>query len=200
MDVSRQHSIRMTAVLLAVLAATQILHTALYIAKVEIPRQTIWGLEGVLFALLAAFAGAAMLQSRRWQLAWAAIAASAVLNVVQVGVGVTLFVPFREAAQELDAVGPLATAVVAFSFFVYNAAKLLLGMAAWLVGRAVRNQGDTVLGTLSLIIGIAAMAANAALMIIGREGWMPSPVAGASGVLATLLLALCLWRHSAESD
>ena len=54
------------------------------------------------------------------------------------------------------------------------------------------NQGSKALGGLTALVGAVAMLANAGLIILGRDGFLPSPVAGASGVFATLLLALCL--------
>ena len=174
---------------------TQAVYTGLYLAKAAVPRQLLWGLEGLLFVILAAFAGAALVEVKRFAVGWSAITASAVLNVVQVGVGLTMFGPFREAAQGAEAVAPAAGAVVAFSFFVYNAAKILLGFAAVIFGLAQSRAGGGVakaLGTLTVLVGAVAMVSNAVVMALGRGAFIPSPVAGASGVLATLLLALCL--------
>ena len=40
--------------------------------------------------------------------------------------------------------------------------------------------------------GVVAIVANSIVIIFGRDAFLPSPVAGVSGVVATLLLALCL--------
>ena len=194
MEDSLNNTAKIVAVLLLASVASQALYTGLYIAEANVPRQLIWGAEGVLFAMLSAVAGAALVQAKQWSLGWSAIAFAAVFNLVQVAVGVTLFVPFREAAQNLEALAPVAGAVVAFSFFIYNAAKVLLGLAAVVFGRGQMQGGAKLLGGLTAGIGAIAIVANAGIMILGRSGFMPSPVAGASGVLATLLLALCLWR------
>lgn len=66
------------------------------------------GAGGFFFTILTAFAGAAMVQAKSYHVGWSAIAFSAVLNVVQVSIGLTLFGPFREAASQLEALGPLA--------------------------------------------------------------------------------------------
>lgn len=187
---------KVVAVLLLTVVATQALYTGLYVAEADVPRQLIWGAEGVLFSLLAAYAGAALVQAKQLSLGWSAIAFGAALNVVQVAVGVTMFVPFREVSQNLEAVAPAAGAVVAFSFFIYNAAKVLFGVAAVVYGRAQMQGGAKLLGGLTTAIGAVAILANAGIMILGRSGFIPSPVAGASGVLATLLLAICVWRAS----
>ena len=196
MDISFQRTVQVVAILLLALAATQTIYTGLYIAELDVPRQALWGLEGVLFTLLAAFAGAGMVEDRRMALGWSAIAFGAALNVVQVGVGLTLFGPFREAANSVEALAPVAGAVVAFSFFVYNAAKILIGIAALSFGLARLRDGATLLGRGAIAVGVIAIIANAAVLAMGRGSIIPSPVAGASGVIATVLLALCLWGRS----
>lgn len=192
MTLTNSRAVQITSYLLLSLAVTQALYTALYIAKLGVPRQLVWGLEGVLFTMLMAFAGAALVQAKNYQLGWSAIAFSAVLNLVQVSVGLTMFGPFREAAGQLEALGPAAGAVVAFSFMIYYAAKLLLGLAALIFGMAKMNAGSKALGGFTALVGAVAMFANTILIVFGRDGFLPSPVAGASGVLATLLLAFCL--------
>lgn len=195
MEFSAKRIVQITAALLIAIALTQALYTGLYLSKIDIPRRWLWGLEGLLFVILSAFAGAAMVEVKRFSVGWSAIAASAVLNVVQVGVGLTMFTPFRQAAQASEAVVPAAGAVVAFSFFVYNAAKILLGFAALIFGVAKAKSDQTVdklLGRLTALVGVVAIVANTGVMAAGRSGLIPSPLAGASGVVAALLLALCL--------
>lgn len=192
MEISQGRTIRITASLLLALAVTQALYTALFFASVEVPRQLLWGLEGVLFTALAAFAGAAMVRAQRNHVGWSAIAFSAVLNIVQVSVGVTMFGPVFEAAGQVEGLAPLAGSVVAFSFMVYYAAKLLLGFAALTFGMAKMQEGAKALGGLTAFVGAVAVLANAVLILLGRDAFLPSPVAGGSGVVATLLLAICL--------
>ena len=111
---------------------------------------------------------------------------------MQVSIGLKLFGPFGGAAQQVEAMGPLIGAVVAFSFMIYNAAKVLLGLAALVFGMAKMNEGSRTLGGLTAAIGVVAILANAIMIVFGRDSFLPSPVAGASGVVATVLLALCL--------
>ena len=195
MEFTLKRTVQVTAFLLLLAAVTQALYTALYIAEADVPRQLLWGLEGLIFVLLAAFAGSALADSKRFSLGFSAIAASAVLNVVQVGVGLTMFGPFREAAGAVDGMAPAAGGVVAYSFMVYNAAKILLGLAAFVFGMANMNAGGggaKALGAITALVGLVAMVANAASMAMGRTVFGDLPLAGGSGVLATLLLALCL--------
>lgn len=180
------------AVLLILAVVTQSVYTALYLAKMDVPRQFLWGTEGLLFPLLAALAGAAMVQSRRLAPAFAAIAFGAALNLVQVGVGLTLFFPFGDAAKADPALAPLAGAIVAFAFFVYNAAKLLLGFAALLVGLSRIAAGGRLLGGATALAGGLAMLANGATIAGGGKVFGELPLAGGTGVLATLLLAVSL--------
>lgn len=196
METTPKHMVHAVAVLLLATAVTQAAYTALYITQADVPRLWLWGIEGLLFVLLAACAGAALVQAKRFHLAWSAMAFAAVLNVVQVGVGLTLFAPFRAASQADAALAPLAAAIVAFSFFVYNAAKILIGLAALNIG-ATQLNAETgrikLLGGAAVVVGLVCIVANWAVMLLGRGSFVPSPVAGASGVMATALLALCLW-------
>ncbi|HAN26344.1 MAG TPA: thiamine biosynthesis protein ThiC [Haliea salexigens] len=198
MDFTSKRTVQITSGLLLALVATQVLYTLLHVAEVSVPRQLLWGMECLLFTLLAAFAGAAMVQAKHYHVGWSAIVFSALLNVVQVSIGLTLFGPFREAAGQLEALGPLAGAIVALSFVIYYAAKLLLGFAALVFGIAKMTGGAKALGGLTALVGVVAMIANAILIVFGREAFLPSAAAGGSGVLATLLLAFCLMRVERE--
>lgn len=141
-----------------------------------------------------------MVQAKKYQVGWSAIAFSAVLNVVQVSIGLTMFGPFREAAGQLEVLGPVAGAVVALSFLIYNAAKLLLGFAALIFGMAKMTEGAKALGGLTALVGVVAIFANAILVVFGRDAFLSPAVAGGSGVFATLLLALCLTSVVREDE
>ncbi|MEM9504677.1 MAG: thiamine biosynthesis protein ThiC [Cyanobacteria bacterium P01_E01_bin.43] len=193
MELSLNRTIKITAVLLLLAAITQPIYTALYLGAPEIDRQFLWGIEGLIFVLMTAFAGSALVMAKRYTLGLAAIAFSAVLNVIQVGVGLMQFGPFLAAAETNPDLTGVATSVVAFSFFGYNAAKILLGLAAIDFGMAKMKAGGKALGGLTVLVGGLAFAANAIVMMFGREIFLPPPVAGATGVAATLLLAICLF-------
>jgi hypothetical protein len=198
MEFTHQRTVTVVAILLIIAAISQSVYTALYIAEVDVPRQLLWGGEGLLFAILAAFAGSAMVTSKRLTLAFSAIAFSAALNVVQVGVGLTLFGPFGDAAGNVDGLAPAAGAIVAYSFFVYNAAKLMLGLAALVVGMSLLARGGKLLGGASALVGVLAMIANGGKIIAGGDLIAGVPLAGGTGVLATLLLAVCLLGAARE--
>ena len=199
MEFTHKRTVKITAILLLLAAISQPIYTLLYQYAPDINRQWLWGLEGLLFVLLAAFAGAAMTGSKRYALVFSAIAFSAVLNVFQVGVGLTQFGPFREAAGAVPELRGAAFSVVAFSFFGYNAAKILLGLAAVVIGLSKMASGSKALGGVTVLVGVVAFLANTVVMMFGiRNGFIPRPLAGGSGVLATLLLALCLFTVSRE--
>ena len=71
-------------------------------------------------------------------------------------------------------------------------------MAAVVFGMAKAKEGGKVLGNLTVLVGAVAIVANALVMLFGLKGLLPSPIAGGSGVLATLLLAICLISISKE--
>ena len=134
MEFTLKRNVQIVTILLVALVVTQAVFTFLFQKGIAGPRPFLWGLEGVLFTILAAFAGAALVQAKKYHLGWSAIAFSAVLNVVQVSIGLKLFGPFGGAAQQIEGAGPLIGAIVAFSFMIYNAAKILLGLAALVFG------------------------------------------------------------------
>ncbi|MHA7901196.1 MAG: thiamine biosynthesis protein ThiC [Henriciella sp.] len=199
MDLSQNATVKTVAILLLLAAITQPIYTALYLGAPEIDRQFLWGIEGLIFVLLAAFAGSALVMAKRDTLGFSAIAFAGVLNVVQVGVGLTQFSPFRAAAEAIPELEGVAFSVVAFSFFGYNAAKILLGLAALAFGMARMKAGGKLLGGLTALVGAVAFVANTLVMMFGLEGFLPPPVAGGSGVLATLLLAICLFGRTNEA-
>jgi len=196
MEIAHKQLAQFTAYLLLVLVVTQAVYTGLfyYGPGSDAPWRTLWGIEALIFTVLAAIAGAAMLQTKHQHLGWSAIAFSAVLNLVQVSAGATLILPFRAVAGEVEALAPAAGGIVALSFMVYYTAKFLLGLAAIVFGMAIRAEGVKALGVLTAVAGIATMAANAILIVFGRDGSLPSSVATVPGVVATLLIAFCLMR------
>ena len=194
MDFTVKRSAQIVAFLLVSAAATQSLYTALYVIAPDISRLPIWSAEAVIFVLLAAFVAGPMVHSQRLTIGWGAIFAAAVLNVVQVGVGLTMFTPFLDAAGESEPLAPLAGAIVDYSFFVYNAAKMLLAMAAVIFGLAAMEKADAHkwIGGAAALVGSVAVLTNATSMALGRDVFGALPLAGGTGVLATLLLALCV--------
>ena len=195
MEFTQKQNVQLVSALIFLTVITQALYTGLYVVASDVPRLWLWGLEGLVFILLAAMAGSALVQAKNFTLGYSAIFASAILNLVQVGVGLTQFGPFREVAQGVEGIAPAAGAVVAFSFFVYNAAKVLLGISAVVFGAAISQTGSKVIGRLSILLGFVAIATNTVAMMFGRIEAIPS---GATGVVATLMVAVCLLKLRPE--
>ena len=193
MELSQDRTVKIVALMLLLAAISQPIYTVLFRYAPDVERHIIWGLEGLLFVLLSAFAGSALVMAKRYTLGFAAIAFSAVLNVMQVGVGLTQFDPFFEASKANPELNGVAFSVLAFSFFGYNAAKTLLGLAAIVFGMAKIGEGGKLLGGLTALVGVVALVANALVLMFGLQGFVPRPLGGGSGVAATLLLALCLF-------
>ncbi len=195
MEFTQKQNILAIATLLFLAVITQAVYTGLYKFAGDIPRHWLWGLEGLIFVLLAAIAGSALVHAKTCTLGFSAIFASALLNLVQVGIGLTQFGPFREAAQSVEAIAPAAGSVVALSFFIYNAAKILLGIAAISFGTAISRTGSAGLGRIAVFLGIVAIVTNSIVMMFGRIAEVPS---GATGVIATLVLAMCMLKLQSE--
>ena len=200
MEFTHKRTTLITASLLLVLALTQAVFTALYSAEISFSRQYAWGLEAVVFTLLVALAGSAMVQAQNAQLGWSAITFSAILNIVQVSIGLTLFSTFGKVAGAVEGAQPLIGGVVSLSFMIYYAAKLLLGLAALVFGLSFIAKGGKAIGGLTALAGGVAMLANGILITFGRDGFLPSAVAGASGMIATLILAICLISLNRKAD
>lgn len=199
MELTQSRTVKIIAVMLFLAAISQPIYTALYTFAPEfIQRKAIWGFEGLLFVLMTAFAGSALVKAKRYTLGFSAIAFSAVLNVMQVGIGLTQFGPFRAAAQVNSELDGLAFSVLAFSFFGYNAAKILLALAAIVFGMAKIGEGNKGLGGIAVAVGVVAFITNAYVMMFGIQGFVPRPLAGGSGVLAALILSLCLFSVKVE--
>jgi len=203
MDLTHSRTVKVTATLLLLTAISQPIYTALYVKAPEFDRQFLWGLEGLLFVLLAAFAGSALVMAKRYTLGFSAIAFSALLNVMQVGIGLTQFGPFRAATEANAEFDVVKSSVIALSFFFYNAAKILLGLAAIVFGSAKMSEGGKALGGIAILVGAVAFVTNTLVMMFGLnglDGIMSTRIAGASGVVATLLLALCMFSLNSDTD
>ncbi|ASR50339.1 hypothetical protein [Blastomonas fulva] len=171
-----------------VLVVTQLSYVVLSNSGFEMHRMVIWTTEAVAFLGITVLALVALAQNSRLAPAWAAIAVGGVLNVVQVGMGLAMFGPLKDAGE---AMAPAYEAVVAGAFFLYFAGKWLFGLAAILVGAAMlRGTGlAKAAGVLAILSGLAAMAVNLLGMATGMAWIFP---AGAAGTAATLLLAIAL--------
>ncbi|WP_026091722.1 hypothetical protein [Blastomonas sp. AAP53] len=186
------HSANRTALIIAILLAVIVLTQIAYIVKstykIDLPGTVIWSLEALVFLAICVLALAAMVQKGPLTMAWAAIAVGGLLNVLQVGMGLAMFAPLSDAGE---AMAPAYEAIVAGAFFLYFAGKLLFGVAAILVGKALlRSTGVArIAGGLAILTGLAAALVNTAALAMGMDWLYP---AGAAGTVATACLAVAL--------
>ncbi|MCR2832871.1 thiamine biosynthesis protein ThiC [Parerythrobacter lacustris] len=189
MEFTPHRSAQIVAVALISMVVTQIVYFALYSQGLDIDRPIIWTVEAVAFLAIAVFALVPLARGRDLTAAWAVIAVGGVLNAIQVGMGLAMFGPVSEAGE---AMAPAFQSILAGAFFLYFAGKFLFGFAAIVIGLGAVRCGNGLgkaIGGLAVLAGGAAMLANTGAMARGMELMLP---AGATGTLATLLLALAI--------
>ena len=152
-------------------------------------RRITWTLEIADYTLIAAAALALAAHDRTMPLVWSLIALSGIVNLIQVAMGLAMFGPAQEATEQVP---QLFGSILAGAFFLYFHGKALLALAAVAVGLAVLARDGAVakaLGGLTLLAGVAAAGLNGVALAAGMDWTYP---AGASGTLATALLAVSL--------
>lgn len=178
------------AAVLLVTVASQIFYiTVVSGSENEMLRPLTWFTELFAFSSSVVFAHALAARRPGQAAVWSTIAFAGVLNVIQVGMGLSMFAPAMEARE---AVPQLFAAILAGAFFFYFLAKLLLGAAAIVLGlAAVKTPGALAkgLGALAALSGLAAIGLSF-LAMNDSEAW--TFAAGASGTAVTALLAALL--------
>lgn len=187
MDESAGKAEAILPVLLGAIVLTQIVYVAKSALKIEIASAAIWSVEALLFLAIAVIGLVAALQKSRL-LACTCIAIAGMVNVLQVGMGLTMFGPLFDAGEPLI---PVYESVVAMAFFLFFSGKLLFGCAAIVVGMDLRRSGGAVrlVGLTGIAAGLVAMLVNFGGMAVGMDWLYP---AGATGTIATVLLAVAL--------
>ena len=181
---------RATGAALLATVATQIFYiTIVSGSENEMLRPLTWFTE--LFAFLLVTVASLALAAKRPDSAgiWAAIGVSGLLNLLQVGMGLSMFSPAMEASE---AVPQLFAAILAGAFFLYFLAKLVIGLVALALGLGLLRRdtgaakaGGAVLG----LSGLAAIALNL-LALVDAKAW--TFAAGGAGTAATALVAAAL--------
>ncbi|MEP2988834.1 MAG: hypothetical protein ABJN65_02200 [Parasphingorhabdus sp.] len=156
-------------------------------------RSTIWTIELLLFSIIATTGFASLVRTSQLHLAWAAIAVFGLVNIIQAGIGLSMFLPATEAGEDF---APLWDTVLAGAFVFFFLAKVFIGFAAMAFGlRLFRGQTSMSkgIGIITAIAGFAAVVLNIAALPQGLALVFPG---GASGTLATLLLAVAIWLNA----
>ena len=181
---------RATGAALLATVATQIFYiTIVSGSENEMLRPLTWFTE--LFAFLLVTVASLALAAKRPDSAgiWAAIGVSGLLNLLQVGMGLSMFRPAMEASETVP---QLFAAILAGAFFLYFLAKLVIGLVALALGLGLLRRdtgaakaGGAVLG----LSGLAAIALNL-LALVDAKAW--TFAAGGAGTAATALVAAAL--------
>lgn len=182
------------AIMLLLTVASQLLYTATLsgVGLVEgwPLRSSIWTAEILLFTGIAIASIVGLVRSTEMQLGWAALFVAGLINMVQSGIGLSMFIPATNAGEDF---APLMGTVLAGSFLFYNLAKAILGVAALVFGLQLFRTNKSVgrvIGLLSVIAGVIAIALNVAAVHLGLG---KVSLAGASGAIATFFAGVTLW-------
>lgn len=187
----------------AAIAAALLITVVTQIAYMTVKGDTItgpmiWGVEAFAFLAINLLALAALRRSDGSAVGWAGLAAFGLLNLGQVGIGLTMFGPLGDGG---DATATVMGAVLGFAFFLYFAAKFALAVTAVLFGLTGIGASSIAVKSVSVLAigaGIFALVANGAAMALGREAWIT--YAGASGTVAALALAIMLFLRPASTQ
>lgn len=173
---------------------TQLLYVAL-LSEVGIVegwplRSAIWGTEVILFTLMAVAALVGLARDSRYPAIYAALAVSALANLMQAAIGLGGFLPAGEAG---DAGGVVLQTVLGVAFLLYFLAKALIGLAGLGLGLKLWKRGTggvKFVGGAAILVGLVAAAVNGFALPQGTAYVFP---AGATGTAAALTTAAALW-------
>ena len=153
-------------------------------------RSTIWTTEILLFTGITIASLVGLVRSSDMQWGWAALLVSGLINILQSGIGLSMFLPATKAGAEF---APLMGTLLAGSFLFYNLAKAILGLVALIFGLSLVRNDKTfgkVVGLVSMLAGVIAIVLNIAAV---RLGLGSVPFSGASGSVATLFAGCAIW-------
>lgn len=157
----------------------------------------VWTSEVVAFIAIAIGALIALAHRPEATIAWAALLLSAIFNILQAGIGLSMFAPAATAGETL---APVATTIVAGAFFFYFLAKLLIGIAGIAIGMRLlggAGAGRKAAAILALLSGAAAAALNLAALPQGMALVLP---AGAAGSIAALCVGIAFLVYAQDRE
>ena len=186
------------AIMLILTVATQILYVATLSGVGIIEgwplRSTIWTAELLLFTGIAMVSLVGLVRSPDMQLGWAVLVVAGLINMIQSGIGLSMFVPATQAGADF---APLMGTVLAGSFLFYNLAKAIIGLAALVFGLSLFREGQSVARVVGLVAGAVAIALNVTAVNLGLGS---VPFSGASGAIATFLAGWAIWLSSRQPE
>lgn len=183
---------QVAAIALIATVITQIIYIAISSSGAEPPRDIIWSLETIIFAVIS-LAGLTLLPVR--PAIGAGIAVGGIFNTIQAGMGLVMFPPLMEGGEAL---APVFTAVLSMAFVLYFAAKIAFGVAAIAAAATLWPTAGVgkIIGALAGLTGLVAVALNTAAIFPATDLTFP---AGAAGTAAAAFLALALFVVKAPS-
>ena len=158
----------------------------------------VWTTEIVAFAAIAIGSLIALANRAPATIAWAALLLSAIFNILQAGIGLSMFAPAATAGEEL---APVFSTIVGGAFFFYFFAKLMIGTGAAALGAALFGRASglgKIIAVLAAFGGLGAAVVNLAAL---PQGMALTELAGGTGTIAALfagLAALLITRGSKE--
>lgn len=190
MNFDTSHAAKLIAAALVVTAITQLVYVILGGGGNSHIAYPIWRIETLSALVVALFS---FIIVKRNALVGGCLAVSGIFNVIQTGLGLTMFYQLGYGGEAPP--NPVFFPVLRMSFFLYFAAKTALGVAAIMLGTELwQTHAGGVWRVFGLLVGLAGLGAlllNAAAMLLGLG---VVPFAGAVGVVAAVLTALALIR------
>lgn len=198
METSARSAGQLAALAMLLIVSTQALYMVNSSAGLGIATTIIWTIEAIGFLAMAVFGLVAIARRASAPVVWASIALAGLLNVIQAGMGLSMFGPLKDAGEAFE---PAYQAVVAGAFFFYFAGKFLFGIAAIVLGIALMKGpiAAKTIGGLAILSGLAAVLLNAAAMAIGMDLVIPAGAAGTAAALFAAIAVLVTGRQSIVS-
>ncbi|MGI8943534.1 MAG: hypothetical protein ACR2FJ_04740 [Qipengyuania sp.] len=188
-------SAKLAALAMIVVALTQVAYITLKGEAITGPM--IWSLEAIAFLAITLLALVPLARGAAGTLGWAALALFGLFNVVQTGMGLTMFGPVGDAGEAL---APVMDAIVGGAFFFYFAGKVMVGIAGLALGAVLLREAATgakAVGGLAALTGLAALLVNLAGLLMGMDMVF---AAGATGTAATVFTATAIWMLAGRQE
>ncbi len=191
-----RHAAQLIAAALLVAAITQLVYVILGGGGNAHIAYPIWRIETLSALIVALFSFVII---KRNALVGGCLAVAGVFNVIQTGMGLTMFYQLGYGGETPP--NDVFFPVLRMSFFLYFAAKAATGVAAITLGMELWQTADGgVWRNVGLLVGLAGLGAlllNVAAMMLGLG---VVPFAGALGALAAVFTALALIRVIKPAD
>lgn len=195
MEMTTPRSAKLAALAMIVVALTQVAYITLKGEAITGPM--IWSLEAIAFLAITLLALVPLARGAAGTLGWAALALFGLFNVVQTGMGLTMFGPVGDAGEAL---APVMDAIVGGAFFFYFAGKVMVGIAGLALGAVLLREAATgakAVGGLAALTGLAALLVNLAGLLMGMDMVF---AAGATGTAATVFTATAIWMLAGRQE